>query len=248
MKRTHDTSRIALVLGLTLASGLVVAAPVELITNGGFETGGFTGWTATSQVGSQGAWYIDDVDGWTPRSSFSTVGPAAGSYYAVTDQIGGGAYSLEQSFTVIAGTTSIFLSFDMFINDWSNAGPIVNPVGLDYTNGPNQHARVDILSASAGAFSIAAADIVATLVAPGADAGTDPNPYTAYQFDLTGLLTAGTTYRLRFGEVDNQWFFNQGIDNVSILADSSQIPEPASLALLSIGLAGLGFARRRRSA
>ena len=108
MKRTYDTSRFALALGLTLASGLVSAAPVELITNGGFETGNFTGWTATSQTGSLGALFIDNADGLTPDSGHPTVGSATGLFYAVTDQLGGGAYSLEQSFTVALGTTTRF--------------------------------------------------------------------------------------------------------------------------------------------
>ena len=152
MKRTHDTSRFALALGLTLASGWAVAAPVELISNGGFETGNFTGWTATSQTGSLGALFIDNADGLTTDSGHPTVGSATGLFYAVTDQLGGGAYSLEQSFTVALGTTSVWLSFDMFMNNWAGSTTVVNPSGLDYMSGANQHVPSRVIISRKGAI------------------------------------------------------------------------------------------------
>lgn len=236
-------SQLAIALGLALASGFANAAPIQLITNGGFESA-FAGWSVTDLAGGSGTWFIDDADGLTPFSAQATVGPASGSFYAVTDQFGPGTHVLEQSFFVPVGATSVFLSFDMFMNDW-DSGPIVNPAGLDHTAGPNQHARVDIMSASASAFSTAAVDIVANLVAPGVDAGADPNAYTPYLFNLTGLVAGGTTYKLRFAEVDNQLFFNQGVDNVSILAD---VPEPVTLALFGLGFAGMAFSKHRAKA
>lgn len=220
------------------------AATVQLITNGGFEIPGLASWTVTDLAGSSGTWF-DNTGFITPLSGSSTVGPAGGLRYAVTDQTGPGTHVLEQSFTVPAGATSVTLGFLMFMNDLSGVGPIVNPAGLDHTAGPNQHARVDIMTAVAGAFSTLAVDIVLNVVAPGVDAGVDPNPYTSYVADLTGIALPGGTYKLRFAEVDNQFFFNQGVDNVSIEAIVGAVPQPLSLALVGLGLFGLGLSRRQ---
>lgn len=232
---------IAACVGVVLAQP---AAAVELITNGDFETGNYTGWTAGVQAGSNGNLFIDTPGTTAPASGLATAANAlGGSFYSLTDQNGGGAYSLTQSFTVPVGTTSVQLSFQMFANDWSNVGPIINPAGLDYTAGANQHARVDILVNGAAAFTNLAADIVTNLYL-GVDGGTDPNAYTSYVFDLTGTLTPGQTYQIRFGEVDNQLFFNQGVDNVSIDAVVGEVPAPAALSLFGLALGALALRRR----
>jgi len=51
----------------------------------------------------------------------------------------------------------------------------------------------------------------------------------------------GTTLKLQFG---NNWFV--GIDNINFDETGQLIPEPASLLLAGLGLAGLGLLRRRR--
>lgn len=227
-------------------SPIMPASSVELINNGGFETGNFTGWTVFNQAGSDGNFFVTGSTS-TPISFLPTVGPANGNFYAVSDQQAPGARSLLQSFTVPANSNQVMLSFNMFVNNWSSGGTVVNPAGLDFNAFPNQHARVDILTASAGPLSTAPSDIVSNLYLN--TEGAQPNPYTAYNFDLTSTLVPGQTYQVRFAQVDNQSFLNQGVDDVSILSSDEQvIPEPvstlASLILLGLG-AGSTIKRKR---
>ena len=130
----------------------------------------------------------------------------------------------------------------MFVNSYGSFST-TNPL-RDFTATPNENAVVDILKGGANAFTVNPTDIVTTLFGPGVDAGANPNPYTAYSFDL-GALAAGT-YQIRFAETDNQGFFNMGVDAVGVDA-TVNAPEPATLSLMGAGLFGLMMARRRKA-
>lgn len=249
------STRAASTLLLAAVAAFAAARPAaasELITNGGFETGDFTGFTVSTQSGSAGSFSVDN-DTMPPLSSglntAGTVGPASGSFYALTDQTEPGAYALTQSFTVLGPSTATF-SFDLFANNYNDEGlPIVNPAGLDYTADPNQHARVDLLRAGADPFSTAPADVLANFYLGSDPNATNPNPYTSYSFDITPFVGSGGTYQVRFGEVDNEGFFNLGVDNISVNATAGNpapVPEPGTMALMGVGLASLVAARRRK--
>jgi hypothetical protein len=227
----------ALVLIITCISSASLLSGSQLITNGGFETGSFSGWTVASQAGSAGNFFV--LSGATaPLSGLATVGPADGSFYVSSDETGPSALVLLQSFTVSGPVSSVVLSFSMFANSYG--GTAVNPGGLDYTvAGANQHARVDILRSGATPFDTGSG--VLTNFFLGSDSGANPHAYTNYNFNITSLVGAGGTFQLRFAEVDNVNFFNLGVDNVSILATVSGVPEPSYKPLLAIGIMWLSI-------
>jgi len=211
------------------------ARAIELISNGNFETGNFSGWTIPAFPGgftNSGNWFVDTPGTTTPLSGNFTAGNGlGGSFYAVTDQTWASTHVLSQKFTVPGPASSVILSFQMFANDY-DGGPIVDPIGLDHTGPANQHARVDILSAAAPAFGTGAGVLANYFL--GVDSGTDPNPYKTYTFNITALVGSGGTYTLRFAQTDNQNYFNLGVDNVSI--NFTAVPEPSGLSLLLSGL------------
>jgi hypothetical protein len=69
-----------------------------------------------------------------------------------------------------------------------------------------------------------------------------PNPYVSYTFNLSNL--AAGTYQLRFAEVDNQLFFNEGVDNVSITVPDSG----TTVVLLGVAMIVVGLVHRRLAA
>jgi hypothetical protein len=218
----------------------------ELITNGGFETGSLSGWTLTSQTGSfSGSGFFVTGGATAPVSGAPTAGPASGTKYAVSDQAGPATEILSQAFTVPGPASSVIVSFSLFVNTYG--GTEINPIGLDYSDGANQYARVDLLQAGSSLFT--AGPGVLQNFYSGADAVSSiPNPYTNYSFNVTSLAGGGGTFILRFAEVDNVDVLNMGVDNVSVSFTAASVPEPSSLVLAasSLGLfAFLSIGRRR---
>jgi hypothetical protein len=214
-----------------------------LILNGGFESG-FSSWVRADQLGSDGTFFLQNGTT-SPVNGDAVPAPSRGVAAAMTDAGGPGSHVLYQDFAV-SGTGSFFLSLDLFLGNRAGSFVTANPatVGLDFsTPALNQQARIDILKSTANPFSVAAADVLLNLyqTKPG-----DPlvSGYNTLNFDVSALLAAnvGTTLRLRIAEVDNLAQFQVGVDNLSLEA----VPEPASLALLGLGLAAM-YARRRRS-
>src|SRR5262249_5263600 len=143
-------------------------AQVNLIQNGGFESGSLTGWiVATPSIGAAYAdgltptagFYVDnnaDNDPSTPGTQYqapisrlSTLGPKTGNYYALSDMNAQSNVALLQSF-VAPATGVVNISFDMYVYDWSGSAAYDSAAGLNYnTPNPNQAARVDLLFSSA---------------------------------------------------------------------------------------------------
>lgn len=88
---------------------------------------------------------------------------------------------------------------------------------LDPAISPNQHARVDIMDPLAPVDATGAGQVLQNilLTLPG-DPGDSNNPTAAYA-TISAFVPGGRTIRLRFAEVDNQFFFNFGVDDCSLV-------------------------------
>ena len=164
-------------------------AHANLITNGGFETGDFTGWTQGGNTGHTG------VTGGSYAHS--------GSSGAFLGPIGSDGF-ISQTISTVAGQ-----AYDLTF--WlHNDGGTPN----DFS------ALVDGTS-------------LFSLVNAGA---------LAYAQNTVGFTATGASTTIQFNlRQDPAWW---GLDDISV---QSSVPEPASLALLGLGLAGMGIARRRKA-
>ena len=220
----------AAICGLCLA---FTASATQLIGNGGFESGDFTGWTTASSAGSGGGWFVSNAAS-SPSNGFPTAGPNSGNDYAVTDGEGPGTNVLYQSFIDPLGTTSAVLSFDAFVNDNFGASGFGGEVDLLAGN-------ADPLTGTAIASFFSQDTTVS---------GGNPNPYVAYSQDISSLLTPGSTYLIRAYESDSSGPINFGVDDFSLVTTSSSTaPEPATAiptALLACVFAYRAMRRKAR--
>jgi len=216
--------RVVSVVALATAAPLAQAVPVELVTNGGFETGTLAGWTAANS-GSSFGFQINNgtLD---PSGNGTALAPISGGFDALSSQTGPGQSNLFQQMLLPTSFTQITLSWSDRLRNFA------------VFSDPNQEFRVQLVTGSGAlisqVFSTNVGDLAQQL---------GPNNRS---FDVTALLSsfAGQLIGLRFEQQDNLNFFNATVDNVSLVAQ--QVPEPATLALFGLGLAGLGFARRRK--
>lgn len=217
---------VAIALVELLWAGPATAATV---VNGGFETGTFNGWTVLNQANGSGNWFV--YSGTTSPLSASTLpSPPQGTYAATSDQTGPGSHVLYQDVALEPGAAHV-LSFILYYNNQN--GAFFTPATLDYTVNPNQQYRVDIMRPAASPFSVAPADVLLPVFRTnvGAPASLAPTTLTA---DLSAF--AGMTVRIRFAEVDNQFYFQAGVDAVSI--QTTDIECPTGVVPTIVGTAG----------
>lgn len=178
------------------------AERLNAIANGLFEAR-LRGWTVADQPGGSGSWF-PQFGARAPFSGLPQVAPQDPPQ-ALSDQLGAGSHILYQDVTLPPHGGR--LTFDLSVDNW--AGYYFTPPTLDFTHVPNQQFRADIVSPG---VPVETAPVLRRVFVT---TWGMPSVFTTrVSADLSAF--AGQTVRLRFAEVDNQSFFNVGIDNVRI--------------------------------
>lgn len=219
------------VVAAMMSAGAVQAGPIQLLTNGSFETGNLNGWT-TSGLGSTGTCASAGRD-WNVAKAGNATGcvtagnPVDGSYaaYVMNDGMAKTNYTLAQTFFVPKGLKEATLS-------WSDS------IVASYS-GQARSFKVDILQGTTLLGNVFSYDVI----------NDNNTAWDARSINVSALLAShqGENLTLRFSNyIPQSWTGGAGlaIDNVSL---SAKVPEPSSLLLIAAGLLVAGFARRRRA-
>jgi hypothetical protein len=195
---------------------LEALARTSVVINGSFERNGgvgsndFAGWTVDDNPEGSGSWFVQ-TGAASPLSGFIAFTPPGGQFAAMTDQDGPGTHILYQDVKVPAGQSTLSFRVSLF----NQAGAYFAPHSLSSEREPNQQFRMDIMAPLAKLDGLGPGVLRNVfLTEPG-----DPplQGYTTIRTSLTQF--AGRTVRLRFAEVDNQGFFQVGIDQVRIIVE-----------------------------
>jgi hypothetical protein len=171
-----------------------------------------------SENGGTGALNYTDFDNWTVPSVSGTVDLIGNGYFDF--QPGYGLYVDMDGSTGNAGTmTSTGISFE---------SGVLYTLSFDLA-GNWRNGSTETVTASVGLSGLLAEQEISL---------TQSTAFTTFTYTFVGD-----------GSTQSIYFEGSGGDNIGMLLDNvsiSSVPEPATLALFGLGLAGFGFARRRK--
>ena len=226
-------TKLVAAMGITLSAGVAQAATVDVVTNGGFETGDLTGWlsfpspSGTVSVANQ-------------NSPLGSAGSYSGNLYA--DGSGGPSFpalKVERlAEGLLTGGATVTVSYDAYapiqtvdINAGENVGAVVF-IAEFFTERTGDNGAVNNILQGAPNWL------------------TTEWQHYEYTFNLAEDAGGGLSmlFKADCGANAN-CRFDAYIDNLSIVTDVSAVPVPAAVWLFGSGLLGLiGVARRKKVA
>ena len=211
------------ILGLSLLLLPQNLKAVDLIVNGSFETGNFTGWTATNASSAWRLWAVspsgaggDDGSGYSPVPTATIVQHGTRSAWNGVTAGDNQSFILFQQITVPAGQTASIQWIDRYqLNYTQFCGTVSNPCGTG-------HYFVEILNTSNV--------VLQTLYNVNTANNTNSNTGYVHHYALLGTTYAGQTIRIRFRTLVTSALEGPGqveIDNVRFNAPAVLNPSSA---------------------
>ena len=207
-----------IVARLPLASASATPRPIVIDD---FESGSLSGWTIDRRDNGNWFTYQNGRQAPEPNQSdpfvpFNMPDPPQGKFAAVSDTAGPGSRLIYRDIK-LEGPLMLELTI-FYVNGTDGlsgySSRFATPRTLSINAGPNQQFRVDLLSATAPADSMAEKDVLATVFETKPDAASARRPLPV-RFDLSPWT--GKTVRLRIATADNQGPLRAGFDNVRLI-------------------------------
>jgi hypothetical protein len=199
--------------------------------------------SSTFDANAEG-WQLENDATTAPNPIYSSSGGLPGGAIEGIDVQTGGVWRFVAPATYLGNDSAAYgglLSYDLLFT--LDGGVTLNPFAGSYVFIRNAAINLT-LGYDASSYPVLGVwnHFVIPLTAPGWTVGGNGGP-AATEAQMQAVLSDLTSLRVR-GE------FNTGpdlafLDNV-VLSAASAAPEPATLALIGLGLAGLGFSRRKQ--
>jgi hypothetical protein len=200
---------IALMAAITLTALTVAAASAATVANGDFETGNFSGWTATDDGGGYGHWGVTSSG--TANCGVTPNAPD-GSYAGLWDMTDPSWGILTHDLVVPAGgVLSVDYAYENSSSLWAQDGTDPYHVAL----GPeNEWLRIDVIRSSAARDTLAPGDILATIF----DSQSGSPAYMQSWVTGTASLAAyaGQTVTFRVVAVNDYSCMPVWVDNLTL--------------------------------